>query len=179
MRALMEWIPSPLATVAVWALVGTFAWAAAAKFIGGNEWPKAVAGFGFSGVFARAVAIAVPLFELVIVALFVAGAVRPAAALTLALIAAFSAAIVRVRGSKNENRVPCGCFGGSRDYDYRLLLARNAGLALLGAIVLVAKGDVSLAPPTGAELVPTGLVVVAGVLLTWMAVQTASSLRRR
>lgn len=175
----MEWIPSPLATVAAWALIGTFAWAAAAKFVRGNDWPEAVAGFGFSGVLARAIAVAVPLFEVAIVALFVVGAVRVAAALTLALIAAFSAAIVWSRGTRDGNRVPCGCFGRTRDYDYRLLLLRNAGIAFLAALVLVAKGEVSLAVPAGTDLVPTALVAIAGVLLTWMAVQTASSLRRR
>ena len=41
----------------------------------------------------------------------------------------FSAAIVRARVRDGRDAVACGCFGGSRARDYRLLLARNAALA--------------------------------------------------
>lgn len=175
----MEWVPSPLATVAAWVLTGTFAWAAVAKFVRTDAWPRAVANLGFGGVMARVLMMAVPLAELGIVALFFLGAVRPAAALTLALIASFSAAIVRARAGRKSDRVPCGCFGGDGEYDYRLLLARNGAIATLAGSVLLAPPGVSLAPPAGMDLLPTALVVIAGVLVAWMAAQTSSSLRRR
>ena len=175
----MEWVPSPLATVAAWALTVIFAWAAVAKFIRADAWPRAVTNLGFGGTTARILMMAVPLAELVTVALFALGAAQPAAALTLALIASFSAAIARARVGRKDDRVPCGCFGGDGEYDYRLLLARNGALAVLAGLVLLAPRDVSLTPPGGMEILPTGLVVLAGVLLAWMATQTLSSLRRR
>ncbi len=174
----MEWVPPPLATVAAWGLVATFAWAAIAKIVRGEAWQRAVAAFGLRGSAGRAVALAVPVAEVGIVVLFLTGAVRPAAALTLALVAAFSAAVVRARTTQQRDKVPCGCFGGSGETDYRLLLARNAGLLVLAALILLSPGDASLTLPENAELVPTALVVVGGLLVTWMAVQTASALKR-
>lgn len=175
----MEWVPSPLATVAAWAVTATFAWAALAKSLDRRAWTAAVSGFGFRGAAARLVMVAVPLAEVVIVALFLLGYLEIGAALTLALVASFSGAIVRARAIEKSDRVPCGCFGGAQRVDYRLLLARNAGLAGLGALVLLARGPSSLALPRGTELVPTALVVVAGVLVVWMASAAATSLRRR
>lgn len=175
----MDWIPSPVATLAAWGLTATFAWAALAKFIRGDAWPKAVTGFGFRGALAQTIVFAVPLAEIAIVALFVAGALRPAGALTLALVAGFSGAIVRARGIGNRKRVPCGCFGGSRDTDYRLLLARNLALAVLAALVLLGPRSASLSFPDDLALLPTALIAIGGLLLVWMTVQTANSLRRR
>jgi len=175
----MEWVPAPLATVAAWGLTATFAWAAAAKVLRADAWPGSVAAFGFSGSSARVVVVSVPVAEVTIVALFAVGIVRPAAALTLALVAAFSAAVVRARTTRMDNRVPCGCFGGSGETDYRLLLGRNLALLLLAALILMSPRDVSLAPPTGGDLLPAVLVVVGGVVLVWTAVQTASSFHRR
>ena len=175
----MDWIPAPLATVAAWGLIATFGWAAVAKLVRSDAWPAAVAGFGFEGPAARVVAVAVPVLEGAIVVFLATGVLRLAGALTLTLVAAFSAAIVRVRTAGSSDKVPCGCFGGSGETDYRLLLGRNAALAVLAALVLLGPRSTSLVLPAGTELVPTALVVVAGILLTWVAVQTVSSLRRR
>jgi len=175
----MEWVPSPLATIAAWTLVATFLWAAVAKFVRGNAWPAAIARFGFAGAAARAIAVAVPVAEIVVVALFVAGASRVAAALTLALVASFSAAIVSARMVRKSDKVPCGCFGGSGESDYRLLLARNAALAVLAGVVLLAPRPAGLSAPSEGDLLPATLVVLGGAVLTWMVAQTVSSLRRR
>ena len=175
----MDWIPSPVATLAAWGLTATFAWAAAAKFVRGDAWPQAVAGFGFRGSFAKAIVLGVPLAEMAIVTLFVAGALRPAAALSLALVAGFSSAIVRTRAIGTGDRVPCGCFGGSGDSDYRLLLARNLALTGLAGLILLGPRSVSLSLPEGVPALPTVLIAIGGLLLVWMTVQTATSLRRR
>ena len=175
----MEWVPSPLATAAAWAVTATFAWAAVAKSLDRRAWFSAVVGFGFNGVTGRIVMVAVPLAELSIVALFLWGRLDIGATLTLVLVASFSGAIVRARAVERSDRVPCGCFGGARRVDYRLLLARNAGLAALAALVLLAPGSSSLALPRGTELLPTALIVVAGVVLVWMTTQATTSLRRR
>lgn len=175
----MDWIPSPVATLAAWGLTATFAWAAIAKIVRGGAWSQAVAGFGFRGGLARFVVLAVPAAEIAIVGLFVAGVLRPAAALTLALVAGFSAAIVRARGMGAGDRVPCGCFGGNREADYRLLLGRNLGLVVLAALVLLGPEALSLRFPENVPLLPTVLVAIGGLLLVWMTVQTATSLRRR
>ena len=175
----MEWVPSPLATVAAWALIATFAWAAAAKSVNSVAWSSAVRHFGFRRWSGRVVALAVPLAELVIVIMFLSGNVRAAAASTLALVASFSGAIVRSRAIEKQDKVPCGCFGGSGRSDYRLLLTRNAGLAVLAGLILLAPRSTSVQLPNGTELVPTILVVVAGVLIVWMTMQAATTLRRR
>ena len=175
----MEWVPSPLATVAAWALIATFAWAAVAKGLNVVAWSSAVAGFGFRGPFGRAIVVGVPLTEILIVFMLLSIDLRAGAALVLALVAAFSGAIVRSRAIQKQDKVPCGCFGAGGRSDYRLLLARNGGLALLGGLILLAPRSTSLQLPAGAELVPTVLIVVAGVLIVWMTTQAATTLRRR
>lgn len=175
----MEWVPSPLATVAAWLLTATFGWAVVAKSFDRVAWTSAVTGFGFRGRLAYALVFAVPLAEVAVVGLFLVGSVKAGAALTLALVASFSIAIVRVRATSQRDKVPCGCFGGTKSADYRLLLGRNAGLACLSAVILLAPRSTSLSLPEGTEIVPTALVVVAAVLLVWMTSQAATSLRRR
>lgn len=175
----MEWVPSPLATVAAWVLTATFLWAAVAKFVRGNAWPAAIARFGFAGAAARAIAVAVPVAELVVAILLGAGAVRAGAALTLSLVASFSAAIVSVRMLRKTDKVPCGCFGGAGESDYRVLLARNGALAVLAAIILFSPRAASPTPPSARDLVPSTLVILGGALVVWMVAQTLTSLRRR
>ena len=174
----MEWVPAPVATLAAWILTLTFAWATVAKFVRGNEWPSAVTRFGFRGWAAQIIVFAVPLAETTVVVLFLVGALRPAAAFTLALVAMFSAAIVRVRMVEG-GRVPCGCFGKSHERDYRLLLARNGALALLAAAGLMGPRGASLRPSSEVEVVPLVLAVVGLFLVAWVTVQSSSSFRRR
>ncbi|MBW3594239.1 MAG: hypothetical protein KY391_01570 [Actinobacteria bacterium] len=176
---MMELLPSPFATIAAWILTVTFAWAAVAKFVRRHSWAAAVGGFGFAGLGARVVRWGVPLTEVAIVALFAAGATRAGAASALALVASFSAAIVRTRGLRAADKVPCGCFGGSGESDYRLLLARNAALAVMAGVILVSRPAASLVEPFENELLPSALVVIGGALLVWMATEATSSLRRR
>ncbi len=174
----MELIPSPLATAAAWVLMATFAWAVVAKFVRGNAWPSAVTRFGFRGAVAQVIVFAVPMAEAAVAVAFIGGLSRVGGSLTLALVAAFSAAIVRAR-VQHGNRLPCGCFGKTHERDYRLLLARNSLLALLAVAVLLGPSSASLEVPEGAEVVPLVLVVLGSLLIVWMAVQTFASLRRR
>lgn len=178
MPRLMELIPSPLATAAAWILTVTFGWAVVAKFVRGNSWPSAVTRFGFRGAVAQVIVFAVPMAEAAVVVAFVGGLSRVGGSLTLTLVAAFSAAIVRARMHQG-NRLPCGCFGKTHERDYRLLLARNSLLALLAVTVLLGPSSASLEVPEGAEVVPLVLVVVGSLLIAWMGIQTVTSLRRR
>ena len=174
----MEWVPAPVFTLAAWILTVTFGWAAIAKFVGGPAWPSAVTRFGFRGPAAQIIVFAVPAAEITVVVLFVIGALRPAAALTLALIAAFSAAITRAV-VVNGRRVPCGCFGKTTDRDYRLLVLRNGALGVVAALVLAGPPQASLRPPVGADVIPLALALVGAIVVGWAGAQTASALRRR
>lgn len=174
----MELVPSPLAGAAAWILTVTFGWAVVAKFARGKAWPSAVTRFGFDGAIAQVIVFAVPIAEAAVVVAFVGGLSHVGGSLTLALVAAFSAAIVRGR-LRQGDRLPCGCFGKTHERDYRLLLARNSMLALLAVAVLLGPPSMSLEVPDGAEIVPLVLVVVGTLLIAWMGIQTFTSLRRR
>src|SRR5438876_258169 len=89
-----------------------FAWAATAKILRPRAWRGALNGYGLGGL-ERAASVGVPILELTVPALVVAGQPRAAAALTLVLLGSFSMALLRARRLGGD-RVPCGCFGRSR-----------------------------------------------------------------
>jgi hypothetical protein len=85
----------------------------------------------------RAVALAgVPWGELAVVALFAAAKWRLAATVAAVMLVAFAVALVRLSILMDHAPVDCGCFGGTTPRDVRLLLARNAGLLVLAAMVI-------------------------------------------
>lgn len=127
---------SALPSLAAAILAGAFAWAAAAKVLRWGVWRDALPAYRLGPLEALA-AVAVPLAEITVVALVVGG--RPAAAgvVALALLAAFSLALVRAR---TGGEAPCACFGRRKVRSLRVLLARNAALAVAAALSLGAEG---------------------------------------
>lgn len=129
--------PQPLPIVGVgWVvLVATFVVSALTKTIRRIAWFETLGDHVVSVGTRRLVAVGVPLLELTTVVLLW---LRPrgGALLAIVLLLAFSAAILRAR-TLHGDRLRCGCFGGSKQRDYRMMLARNAVLVFLASVVLV------------------------------------------
>jgi hypothetical protein len=143
----------------------TFAWAAGAKIVRWEAWRSSLEEHRL-GALRSPVAALVPPLEAGVPLLVLLG--RPAAAgvVTLVLLAAFSAALVR---SSKDGTAPCACFGRARRRSLRALLLRNAGLTGVAGLSLAAGRSIGipLSVPGAEEALPavlTGLAVVgAGV----------------
>jgi hypothetical protein len=169
-----------VATIAL-LLGAVFAWASVAKILRFAEWKRILSAYGLPPSVHGVTSWGVPLVEALVVTLIVMGETRAGAALALMLLSGFSLALVRARSLQGE-RLPCGCFGRTKERDYRLLLARNAFLALLPATLLLGGRDVAplsgARAPTGDDLVPT-LLALAGILLAlWTAREVSGAFRK-
>jgi uncharacterized protein (DUF486 family) len=164
--------------LASYVLATTFAWAAVAKAVRPSAWSASLSGYGFSGPLARVVAVAVPVAEIGVTALSVAGLRSIGAALALALLSGFSFAILRATRTRGD-RLPCGCFGGTKERDFRLMLLRNALLAVLAAVVLVGQQLHPASLHGTVDGVPLALSVAGAVVICWTLWQVVSSLRGR
>jgi hypothetical protein len=169
--------PGPWAAAA---LAAAFALAGLAKVARLREWREAVAAYRLGSPL-RALAVpAVPAAELAVPALVLASRPVAAAWLAVGLLAAFTAALGRARATLG-NRVPCGCFGRRRARPFRVLVARNAALAVLAGVVALTAPPVDLLPalrgPRGGEAVPAVLVGVGLALAGWMVRRAADLLR--
>jgi hypothetical protein len=146
-------------------LGGVFLAAGVAKATssGGRRFEASLRGFGFGAAAARPVARLLPLIEIALAALLLAGAaVRVAAIATMALLVLFDAVIVRVlvRG----DRVDCGCFGAASQRPVSIgTLGRNAALTVVAAVA-AAEGRLA-APwtPLPAVLVAVAILAVLGL----------------
>jgi uncharacterized membrane protein YphA (DoxX/SURF4 family) len=122
---------------------------------------RAAAGLAAAGVPARAAlpgAIALAAVEGALGLLVLLGLLLPlAAAAAVALGLVFAAALLAAR-ARGVSRLPCGCFGGTRERSAVLLAARALGLAALGA--LVAAGD-RLPDPSVQALLAAAVVLLA------------------
>jgi hypothetical protein len=164
--------------LASYVLALTFAWAAVAKAVHPAAWSRSLSGYGFSGPLARAIAVGVPIVELGVATLLVAGARAIGAALALALLATFSFAIVRATRERGS-RLPCGCFGDTKERDFRLMLLRNALLAALGAVILVGQRYRPALLQSSVDGVPFVLTIAGAAVICWTLWQVFSSLRGR
>ena len=175
-------MPDPLPWILQAVVALTFAWAAAAKLIRWSTWTSSLAAYGVPQGLRAPLAVLVPALEVAVPALMVAGETKSAMAVAIALLSGFSLAVLVAR-ARTGDRLPCGCFGGTEERDYRLMLIRNSLLGGLAGLVLVAgpedgfvtSGD---APPAR-ELVPVLLVAVGVLLLVWMLRHATSLMRRR
>jgi hypothetical protein len=124
--------------------------------------------------------VGVPVLEVAVAALVLAGAPLTGASLALVLLAAFSGVILRARAFHGD-RIPCGCFGRTSARDYRTLLARNVALGALAATVLVSGASFPLLEwtrlPRGGEIVAALLAVAGLALAGWMARRAHTALR--
>jgi hypothetical protein len=158
-----------------------FAWAAVAKLAGARRWRRSLETYTLGRGLERSAAAGVPLIELGVAALPFVGLLATAGAVSLVVLAAFSVAIVVAR-VRSGPQLECGCFGGARVRDYRLLLARNALLAMV-AFAAWSRGrdawigDGVVAPAAG-DVVPASLVALGVVLATWLLVVTVRTVRR-
>ena len=165
--------------IAATILVLAFGAAGVAKLARGRTWRRALASYGLPAPMEQVAAAGVPLLELGIAVLPFLGLARAAGVAALGTVVAFSGAIVvgRVRVGA---RMACGCFGSAAVRDYRLLLARNAALAL--AAFVAWRDGVNAPPdlgvPSGSELLPATLVVLGLGLATWAGVAASLAMHR-
>ena len=164
-------MPEPLLRVVIALLGLTFAWAALAKVVRWSRWLGALRGYGLPSVVATTTAPAVPALEALCAALLLSGRTKVGSALALALLASFSGALLYAQ-QKRGDRLPCGCFGRATERDYRVMLARNAGLTALAAILVLTDDDVSLAGalsvPSAGDAFPILLVIAGLALCLWL-----------
>jgi hypothetical protein len=160
------------------ALGATFAWAAIAKLLGWRRWTETLARYRLGRGLQPFASGAVPATEAVASALLVGGAHRAGGAVAIALLAAFSLAVVRAR-ALGDAEAPCGCFGRADVRDYRHVLARNALLTLAAAFALLAGRQTPPSTTGGAAGLPVVLVAVGLLAVAWLVSQTRASLRRR
>jgi uncharacterized membrane protein YphA (DoxX/SURF4 family) len=168
------------------ALALVFAWAGVAKLLRYSDWTSALVAYDIPEPMRKLAAVAVPAAELSVVAFVVAGSTRAGAALTIALIAGFSFALVRARVSgegREDGRLPCGCFGRAKARDYRLMLLRNVLIGSVAAALLLSGRNTSflegLSAPVRSELLPALLGLAGVVLGGWLVYESAVSLRGR
>jgi uncharacterized membrane protein YphA (DoxX/SURF4 family) len=175
-------VPDVTIRIASALLGAVLLWSGAAKLLRWQAWKVTLRGYRLPRPVEAMAAPGVIVAELGIATLLLAGVTRVGAALALALLSAFSLAILRARSLQGD-RLPCGCFGGRDERDYRALLIRNAILEGIAALLLVGGEDVSIVDgirgPGASELVPAAFVALALVVIVWMIFQVAASLRRR
>jgi hypothetical protein len=157
-------------------LAAVFAAAAATKLFRPRVWTSTVAEHRLPPLLEAGATAGVPLAEAAIPVLVVAGAARAGAAAALVLLMGFSAALLRLRSMVGDG-VPCGCFGRRRSRDVRLLLLRNAGIALVAGVALAGPDRISVEPPGSTEVVPAVLAAV-GAGLAVLLLRRASALVR-
>jgi hypothetical protein len=171
-----------IGSLAAAALTVTFGASAVAKLAWWAPWTRAVSSYGLPAPLERLSTFGVPAAELLVAVLPLLGLGSSAGLLALVLLVAFSGAIVWAR-ARGDRRVDCGCFGGTRVRDYRLLLLRNAVLAIVGAVAWRAGEDAwalgALGVPHGAQLVPAAIAIGGLALTVWVGAQAARALRGR
>ncbi len=165
-------------TLLGWIVASVFAWAAVSKVAAPRRWSVALAAYRLPDAL-RAVALpAVPLLELSVGVLGIAGHPRPAVVGGLVLLVAFSAATVR---ASDGSRLPCGCFGRTKTKDPRAILARNAALVLLCLVTLATPAGWLVEPqaPSGGDVLPAALVAIGVLVGAWATIRASSALRTK
>jgi hypothetical protein len=171
----------PLITLLAGSVVAVvFGWGGLAKLVRFREWQEALGAYRLPLRTTGIASLLVPIGELTVVALLVLDHALAGAALTLTLLAAFSLALLDAH-QEHGDRLPCGCFGRATPHDYRLLVARNGGLAFLAGIVLIGGRDRLISDTFHAptSLVPALLVVVGLSIVLWVGRELSGSLRRQ
>jgi hypothetical protein len=155
-------------------LAGAFAWAGSMKAVRSERWRMDLVSYRLARPVRVAVFLALPWIELGIAGALIAGAARSGAVVALGLLGIFCAAIIRTRLVLGTDKLGCGCFGGNRIFDYRLMLARNVGLAALAGVVLSASGryedsGLALGGPGALLWLLSALAVIGLVWIFWQA----------
>jgi hypothetical protein len=156
-----------------------FGAAGLAKVFRSRVWRRALAAYRLPLPVERGARVGVPAAELAVAALPFVGLAATAGAAALGLLGGFSAVVVLAR-IRVGRRLDCGCFGASAQRDYRVLLARNATLAVVAFLAWTSGVDdlgVSWAAPGRGDLVPALVVVTGVVLVTALVVRTLTTIR--
>jgi hypothetical protein len=157
-------MPEAIVRAAGGVLAATLGVAGVVKLARWASWRAALRAYGLPGGIETAAPAGIPAAELGAAGLILFGPPRAGAAVAVGLLAVFSLAVAYAQ-ARHGPRLPCGCFGGTETRDFRTLLARNAGLAALAAIVLL--GDAA-GPRWPEEVVPLGLTIVGVGVGVWM-----------
>jgi len=174
--------PSEVGTLAAATLALTFGTAAVAKLARRAAWGRTLGSYGLRPGATRLAGFGVPVVELGIAALALAGLGSSAGLLSMVALVGFSGAIVlgRVRSGR---RLECGCFAGSGTLDYRVLLVRNLALTGVAVVAWRAGEDApllrSLGEPAGGDLLPIALAVVGLALAVWVGAVAFAGVGRR
>ena len=131
-------------TIASLLLAGVFAWSGFTKILRNERWRLDLITYRLNRPLRAAGFLLLPWIEVGVAGALVAGAGRTGAFLTLGLLAIFCFAIIRARILLGTDKMGCGCFGGTRFRDYRLLLARNVMLASLAVVVIASSSEPSV-----------------------------------
>ena len=157
------------------ALASAFAWAALSKIVARRRWRRALVAHRLHATVGRIAKWFVPLAELVVPTMVLAGAPRAAAVWSAALLSVFSLELVRAR-RRVSDRVPCGCFGGRETVGLGAALLRNVAIGALAVFVWAsATGGPAIARlmlPREGDVLPMLLsfgAVAAAALATWQA----------
>lgn len=157
-----------------------FAWSAGTKIAQPQAWRTVLQRYRLGGISTPAVVL-VPGAEALVVALVLLGETRAAGAMSVGMLSAFTLAVVRLRNTEGD-RLPCGCFGSSKVRDYRIVLLRNTLLGSAAAVMLAGDRDVALLDgigvPSGSQIVPALLVVVAVAAAVWLLYSVTRSFKR-
>ncbi len=168
--------PMPVAEVASAGLAIAFAWSSAWKIARVGAWLRVLPSY-LLGSATRPAAIAVPALEAAVPALVLVRSPVAAGALALALLVAFSLAVLRVR-ILGGARVRCGCFGTAERTTNEILL-RNAAFGALAAVATAAGGTgaPALALPETGQVLPFLMTLGGLVSITAIALEVRRSLR--
>jgi hypothetical protein len=163
-------------------LAATFAWSGSMKILRAERWRLDLVSYRLNRPLRAAGFLLLPWVEVGIAGVLVAGAARTGAVVSIGLLGIFCVAIVRARLLLGTDKLGCGCFGGARIRDYRLLLARNVALASLAAVVVSFGRDPSAA--RGLDLGgPSALFWLMSALglsaVAWVLWQGSQRMRRQ
>lgn len=168
--------------VAAGVLGAVFAWSAGGKLLRPADWRRARSALGIRSPLNRVAAIGAPVAEAGVLGLVVAGLHRTAGITALALLLVFSLAVLRAR-RRGGDLVPCGCFGTVKARDYRVLLLRNAVLAVAAVVSAVWGADTprlrSPGFPTGPDVLPLAFALIGLSVAAWTVARSVRSLSRR
>ena len=161
-------------TLASVLLAATFAWSGSMKILRSERWRLDLVSYQLNRPLRAAGFLLLPWVEVGIAGALVGGAARAGAVLAICLLGIFCVAIVRARLLLGTDKLGCGCFGGARIHDYRLLLARNIALAALAAVVVsgrdpsTARG-LDLGGPSGLLWLMSAIALIAAAWVLWQA----------
>jgi hypothetical protein len=169
-------------TLASVLLAATFAWSGSMKVLRAERWRLDLVSYRLNRPLRAAGFLLLPWVEVGIAGALVSGAARTGAVVAIVLLGIFCVAIVRARHLLGTDKLGCGCFGGVRIRDYRLLLARNVALAALAAVVVSFAGNPSAARglDLGGSSALLWLMSALGLIaVAWVLWQASLRMRRQ